>query len=164
MKAAILSLLLALVAACDRDVDPLELGAARATGAPAIDARSQLDLARALDQVERGDRDDAADGYERVRQSFEGNRYRWTVQLIAPLCSADRCNVLAFERGGTGVTGQSWMPRLELTAGQHRALLDRCAGKSPCPVEVEGRLSRLVASTEQFTSVTLDEVEILRQR
>lgn len=162
LLAAAVSLLLALVAACDRDADSLDLGAARPApdATTAVDARSQRDLASALDRVERGDRDAADEGYRRVVRSFQGRRYRWTVQLIAPLCRADRCNVLAFAGGGRGETGQSWMPRLELEPDQRQALLDRCAGQTSCRVEFEGRMSKLIASTEQFTSVTFDRVRI----
>jgi hypothetical protein len=161
MRIAILSLLLALVAACDRDADPLDLSAAKVAPRAVFDARSQLDLARALDDIERGDRDEAGPRYDEVVRSFEGKRYRWRVKVLAPLCRADRCNVLAFDRGGRGVVGQSWMPRLELEPDQHRALVERCAGESPCSVELEGRMARLIASTEQFTSVTFDRVELV---
>ena len=162
IKTAALALFFALVAsACEREQSSLELGAARLAPIPS-DVRSQLDLARALDAVERGDPDLRAEGYEDIVQSFEGRRYRWTLQLIAPLCRADQCNVLAFDRGGRGLVGQSWMPRLELIGDQRETLLDRCAGKSPCAFEISGRLSKLIASTEQFTSVTFDQVEFSR--
>lgn len=159
MKHAAVALLLALLStACERQSLELELPA---TPRPdAIDPRSPLDLARALDRVERGDPYDADDGYREVVRDFEGRRYRWRVELIAPLCRADRCNVLAFDREQVG---QSWMPRLLLSPETRRALLSRCAGASPCPVEITARLAKLVASTEQFTSVTLDQVALSRE-
>ena len=158
MRQALLALVLALLStSCERESAELDLTVARP--AP-IDPRSPLDLARALDAVERGDPDEAAAGYDQVVRGFQGRRYRWRLELIAPLCREDRCNVLAF--GGDDDVGQSWMPRLILEPGARRALLDRCAGQPRCPFELTARLARLVASTEQFTSVTLDRIELIR--
>lgn len=161
MKHSALALLLAVLSTtCDREVAGITEDLAATRLPTEIDPRTPRDLARALDRVERGDPAEADDGYGAVIRAFEGRRYRWRLQLIAPLCRPDGCNVLAFGRDDRAGIGQSWMPRLVLEPETRRALLERCRDRSPCPIEVTARLAHLVASTQQFTSVTLDRVEL----
>ena len=138
--------------------------AASAGAAPALDARTQYDLARALSEVERGrDRAGAATAYSRIRTSWLGRRYRWNVRVVEPLCrSRDACNVLPFERGSSDrkiVYG--WMPRLVLDDAGFAAIQRACTGKPACRVDVEGTLSGFVLDTERPTSLELSQVRVL---
>lgn len=141
---------------------------AAAPAAPAasatLDPRSQHDLARALSEVETSrDRNEASGAYARVRSSWVGRRYRWTVRVIEPLCqSRDACNVLPFDRTGRDKdVVQGWMPRLVLDDGAFAAIQRACTGRPRCEIAVEGTLSRLVADTENPTSVEFSQIRVL---
>jgi hypothetical protein len=129
-----------------------------------LDPRSQYDLAAALTQVETArDRADLAAGYARLRTAWVGRRYRWTVRVVGPLCrSRDACNVLPFDRAGRDrKVVQGWMPRLDLDEGAFAALQRACAGRAPCEVQVEGTLSRMIADTQNPTSLEFSQVRVL---
>jgi hypothetical protein len=138
--------------------------AAPTTASASLDPRSQHDLARALTEVETSrDRSEASSGYARVRSSWVGKRYRWTVRVVEPLCrSRDACNVLPFDRTGRDRDViQGWMPRLVLDDGAFAAIQRACTGRPRCEIAVEGTLSRLVADTENPTSVEFSQIRVL---
>jgi hypothetical protein len=129
-----------------------------------LDPRDQYELARALDQVEKGrDPEGAVAGYDQIRASWTGKRYRWTVRVVAPLCrSKDECNVLPFDRGGSDkAIVHGWMPHLVLDDGGFAAIQRACAGQQSCRLEMEATLSKMVLDTENPTSLEFDDVQIL---
>jgi hypothetical protein len=165
---ASLSLIAALgLAACQesRDAAPPARKAdpkAAAAGAPALDPRTQYDLARALSEAAR-DRAGAATSYARLRAAWLGHRYRWNVRVVEPLCRArDACNVLPFDRGGSDKKiVHGWMPRLVLDDAGFAAIQRACAGKPACRIGVEGTLSAFVLDPESPTSLELTQVRVL---
>ena len=128
----------------------------------AVDTRSVIDLASELAAVEQGDPDLAPEGFAKVVDDYRGKRFRWELYLVPELCRASQCNALALRDGGKteGIT-LGWMPRLNISEGDREALLSDCKGTPQCPFTVEATVTDLVASTEQFTSVTLDQVLVL---
>ncbi|GAB4534069.1 MAG: hypothetical protein Tsb0020_49760 [Haliangiales bacterium] len=129
----------------------------------ALDPRSQYDLAAAIAETEKMRRDDAALALEKLQRDWHGKRYRWTVDVIDGLCKrTDRCNVLPFDTGrGDRHIVQGWMPSLSLTDDTLAAIHDRCEGQKRCTIQFEATLTHLNLSTETFTSLGFDDVEIL---
>ncbi len=152
---------------------PAEPGAARMIApdsdsdsdkpAAALDPRSQYDLAAAIAETEKMRRDDAALALEKLQRDWHGKRYRWKVDVIAGLCKrTDRCNVLPFDTGKSDRhIVQGWMPSLSLTDDTLAAIEGRCEGQKRCTIQFEATLTHLNLSTETFTSLGFDDVEIL---
>jgi len=137
-------------------------GAKATASTSAVDPRTQFDLSRALDDVETLDMNGMAVGYEKIRASWEGKRYRWHVRVVPALCRREACNVLPFEladRQRGAVHG--WMPGLELDETAYAAIEKSCAGQSSCPIDIEGTLSKLVVDTENPTSLEFSDVRVL---
>jgi hypothetical protein len=137
---------------------------APATAQPArasLDARSQFDLALAIDQADRSEDPELA--YARVRKDWLGKRYRWSVYRIAPLCrSAESCNVLPFDRGGRDArVVQGWMPRLALDDGAMKAIAARCGDLPRCEIAFEATLSQMTLSLDKPTSLAFDQVAVV---
>ncbi len=56
------------------------------------------------------------------------------------------------------------MPRLSLTAEEHRTLGAHCAHHDRCVVTLSAEISDLVLSPDEPTSVTLSDVRVLSSR
>jgi hypothetical protein len=160
---------LALMSSC-RDASPDkaqaqgQAQARRSAARPALDARDQYDLARAMTEAERSrDPDKVARGYHEIRASWTGKRYRWRVRIVEPLCRrADACNALPFQRAGKDKSlVHGWMPRLLLDGANFAAIRRACTGKPSCDVDIEGTLSQLRLDTENPTSLEFRDVRVL---
>ena len=163
-----LILLAAVAAACtDGGADDPPRRAAPAAKAPRTapsDPRTQYDLARALTEVERSRDPEAVGlGYQKIRSSWIGKRYRWRVRVIEPLCrSRDACNVLPFDRAGRDRSMvHGWMPHLILDDAGFAAIQRACQGKPGCEIGIEGTLSQLTLDTENPTSLEFRDVRVL---
>ena len=101
-----------------------------------------------------------------ARERFVGRELVWEVRYVAPLCTApDRCVVLPFDHARLDERFlQGWMPRLALSADEHRVLVDRCAPHHRCVVTVRGELSKLELSPNLPTSIELSALRILDAR
>ena len=167
IKVAALVSILAASAACTDSGDSEEpKGAAPAAKArtAALDSRTQHDLAAALTVVESSrDPDGVALGYQKIRASWTGKRYRWRVRVIEALCrSRDACNVLPFDRAGRDRSVvHGWMPRLLLDDSAFAAIARRCSGVASCEVGIEGTMSELTVDTENPTSLQFRDVRVL---
>ncbi len=163
--AALVSTLAATAACTDSgDPEPRRAAPARAARTASLDSRSQYDLAAALTEVERSrDPDQVALGYEKIRASWTGKRYRWRVRVIEPLCrSRDACNVLPFDRAGRDkAIVHGWMPQLLLDDTSFAAIGRSCSGKPSCEIGIEGTLSELTLDTENPTSLQFRDVRVL---
>ncbi|WP_428266490.1 hypothetical protein [Haliangium sp.] len=138
---------------------PPAAAAARVT----VDARTQYQLATDIATTERMRPDEAAVRLSEIQRDWQGKRYRWQVAVIPALCRApQRCNVMPFDTGGTDrAIVQGWLPRLDLDDDAFAAIEHSCRGKARCRIEFEGTLSKLVLSTDAFTSLGFHDVEIL---
>jgi hypothetical protein len=164
--AALVSTLVASAACTDggTDSEPRRAAPARAARPVALDSRTQYDLAAALSQVERSrDPDSVALGYQKVRESWIGRRYRWRVRIVEALCrSRDACNVLPFDRAGRDrAVVHGWMPRLLLDDSAFAAIARSCAGVASCEVGIEGTLSELTVDSADPTSLQFRDVRVL---
>ena len=131
--------------------------------APAMDQRTQYDLARDIAAAETMPRDEAALRLPEIRRDWIGKRYQWEVGVFPAFCtSAERCRVLPFEIGEKDRhIVQGWMPRLELTQDGFAAIQSACKGAERCRIKFRGTLSKLVLSTEELTSLGFSDVEVL---
>jgi len=163
MKTAwILALLTAV--ACSKDDRPTPaVGTEHLAAAERRDARSQRDLARDIAGAERLGKDQAAERYGEIRQSWLGKRVTWKLDLVHALClSAGSCHALPFDRlGADRAIVQGWMPRLRLDAASFATLQGRCAGRARCPVTVEATVAALALSVDEPTSLTLADIEVV---
>ena len=127
-----------------------------------LDTRTQYDLASEIAKAEAMPRDEAALHLPEIRRNWIGKRYQWKVHVIPALCgSAESCHVLPFEIGDKDRhIVQGWMPRLELTGDGFAAIQSACKGADRCTITFRGTLSKLVLSTEEFTSLGFSDVEI----
>lgn len=152
-------------AACTDRADPEPPAAPpRPARTAALDPRSQYDLAAALTEVERSrDPDSVAVGYQKIRASWTGKRYRWRVRFIDALCrSRDACNVLPFDRAGRDkAVVHGWMPQLLLDEGSFAAIARSCSDKPSCEIGIEATLSGLTVDTENPTSLQFSDVRVL---
>ncbi len=166
MKTEIAMLLatVAILSGCEK-AEHRPLFEASAAKAAAFDSRTLLDFARELAIIEKGYPYDADEGYAELTASFQGKRYRWELFLIPELCTESQCNALPFRDGGKadGVVA-GWMPRLAIASETRAQLLARCEGEPQCPFVVEATLAELTASTENFTSLRLEDVTLVAAR
>jgi hypothetical protein len=132
--------------------------------APALDPRSQYDLAEELARADALDVDARQPELDRLRRAWEGRRYRWEVFLVPVLCARqDDCHVVPFDRARAGARiVQGWLPRLDLDETQLARLKDGCAARERCAVEIEGTLRRFVLSMDDPTSLRFDDVVVTR--
>jgi hypothetical protein len=137
-----------------------------AEAAPRVDARTQYDLARDIGETERLEPALRARRLDAIRRDWQGKRYRWRAWVIPALCrSADRCNVSPFDRAGADrELVHGWMPRLAMAPTAFAALQEQCADRPRCQIEFEGTLTRLVLSTEHFTSLSFTDVSVAAPR
>ena len=130
-----------------------------------LDTRTQYDLAHELAATQAMPRDEAALRLPEIRRNWIGKRYQWKVHVIPALCaSVDGCHVMPFEIGEKDKDRrlvQGWMPHLGLTADGFAAIQSACKGADRCTITFRGTLSKLVLSTEEFTSLGFAGVEIL---
>lgn len=163
--AALVSIVAGAAACTDSDSQqPRRAAPAAVARTAALDSRSQYDLAAALSQVESSrDPDSVALGYQKIRASWTGKRYRWRVRVIDALCrSRDACNVLPFDRAGRDRSVvHGWMPRLLLDDSAFAAIARRCSGMASCEIGIEGTLSELTVDTENPTSLQFRDVRVL---
>jgi hypothetical protein len=164
---AALVAIVAASAACTDSGDsekPRHAAPAATARTAALDSRSQYDLAAALSQVESSrDPDNVALGYQKLRASWTGKRYRWRVRVIEALCrSRDACNVLPFARAGRDRSVvHGWMPRLLLDDSAFAAIARRCSGVASCEIGIEATLSDLTVDMENPTSLQFRDVRVL---
>lgn len=133
--------------------------------APSLDDRTAYVLAAEITEALRQPSSTRAQTLESVRSGWQGKRYRWEVGVSTPLCTGpEACNVLPFDhaRQGTRIV-HGWLPRLRLTAKSHADLLERCGPRS-CVATVEATLSSFVLSSEDPTSLTFSDVELVEVR
>jgi hypothetical protein len=130
---------------------------------PAMDTRTQYDLAKEIATAEAMPRDEAALRLPEIRRGWIGKRYQWKVDVIPAVCtSAESCHVLPFAIGEKDRhIVQGWMPLLELTQDGFAAIQAACKDADRCAITFRGTLSKLVLSTEEFTSLGFSDVEIL---
>ncbi len=130
----------------------------------AISLRSQFDLAAAIRVIEHEqDDEDRAFSLAQLTESWEGERYQWTVGFLSAFCpNAQGCHVVPFDRGGKdNQIVQGWSPQLELTDAQWERLAGACAkGSEQCRVTFSGTLSEFRISTEELTRLTFSEVSL----
>ena len=133
--------------------------------AHAIDTRSQFDLAAAIRVIEReGDDYERAHALADLSDSWEGQRYQWTVNFLSPFCPSEvGCHVVPFDRGGKDKDiVQGWSPELEITAAQWQRLSQACAqSDEQCRLTFEGTLSSFRISTEELTRLTFSDISLL---
>jgi hypothetical protein len=162
--AALFSILAAAAGCTDSNDEPRPAAPAAKARTAALDSRTQYDLAAALNQVESArDPDGVALGYQKIRASWTGRRYRWRVRVIEALCrSRDACNVLPFDRAGRDrAVVHGWMPQLLLDDSAFAAIARRCSGVASCEIGIEGTLSELTVDTENPTSLQFRDVRVL---
>jgi hypothetical protein len=162
-------------AGCDQrqPTQPADPAAAAATTAPGseepapaapstLDTRTQYDLAREIAAAEAMPKDEASLRLPEIRRDWIGKRYQWKVHVLPPMCaSVESCNVMPFEIGEKDrQIVQGWMPQLELTQDDFAAIQSACKGADRCTITFQGTLSKLVLSTEEFTSLGFSDVEI----
>ena len=131
----------------------------------ALDARSQFDLAAEIRVIEReGDDYERAHALADLSDSWEGQRYQWTVNFLSAFCpSEDGCHVVPFDRGGKDKDiVQGWSPELGITAAQWQRLSSACAKTDEqCQLTFEGTLSSFRISTEELTRLTFSDISLL---
>lgn len=134
-----------------------------APGTPIADTRTQYDLATAIGAIEKLPKDEAALKLPELRRDWITRRYQWKVHLIPVLCaSVERCNVQPFDTGGADRhIVQGWMPLLEIDEADLAAIQRACPTAERCTITFRGTLTKLVLSTEEFTSLGFTDVEIL---
>jgi hypothetical protein len=127
-----------------------------------MDARTQYDLVKEIAAAEAMPKDAAAPRLLEIRRDWIGKRYQWKVDVIRAVCaSAASCNVLPFDTGGADRhIVQGWMPQLELTEDAFAAIQRTCKDADRCTITFQGTLSKLVLSTEEFTSLGFTDVAI----
>lgn len=138
-------------AAPEREIDPRDQYALLA------DIEAVIGDSLARDPIEMG----------RVRGAWQDSRVRWDVAFVPVLCRrADACHVAPFDHARRPERGiqQGWMPKLGLDESGHTALLERCAGKRVCVIQVEGTISDFVFDPELPTSLALADVRVLEAR
>lgn len=137
-------------------------GSEEPAAAPVMDGRTQYDLVKEIAATEVMPRDEAAVRLPEIRRNWIGKRYQWKVDVIAGVCaSAESCHVLPFDTGASDRhIVQGWMPGLELTEDGFAAIQRACKGAARCTITFRGTLSKLVLSTEEFTSLGFSDVEI----
>lgn len=148
---------------------PVEEDATQDAAAPVvqIDARDQYAL---LADIEGAigtalARDAAA--MTKVRQSWQGNRYRWELASVPLFCrSAAACHLAPFDhaRFPDRRIQQGWMPQLELDDAGFAELGRLCEGRKVCVVEVEATMRELVFDPELPTAVRLADVRLVGAR
>jgi hypothetical protein len=127
-----------------------------------LDTRTQYDLASEIAKAEAMPRDEAALRLPEIRRNWIGKRYQWKVHVVPALCaSVESCHVMPFEIGEKDRhIVQGWMPRLEVTQDGFAAIQSACKSADRCTITFQGTLSKLVLSTEEFTSLGFSDVEI----
>jgi hypothetical protein len=132
-----------------------------AAPAPAVDRRTQYELAHAI--VEAKTRREDPSALARTRSTWIGRRYRWEMAFMPALCGAEgQCVMMPFDhkRDPEHPIRQGWLPRLELDVEEREALGEACKEHARCVVDLSGHLGQLELSMEQPTSMTLSKVEI----
>ena len=147
-------LLLVLTASACRSEEPRKAPASIEKPAPRLASSAASDLARELDDA------DQRGTWNAVRDRWQGQVLRWTVTRQKVLCkTAEACNVYPFavQRGAPA----GWLPTLKFAPGQFAALEARCGGKDVCEVTIEGKLDKLVISSELPTNLEFTGVKIV---
>ena len=132
---------------------------------PSLDDRTAYVLAAEITEALREPSLTRAQTLESVRTDWQGKRYRWDVGVSAPLCTGpEACNVLPFDHASQDERiVHGWLPRLTLTEESHADLVKRC-GAGLCVATVEATLSSFVLSSEDPTSLTFSDVELVEVR
>ena len=127
---------------------------------------NQYQLARELARAERAarSRDAKTDVLASLRSEWLGNRYRWQVRFVPPLCRLpERCNVAAFDESDPAAKElvQGWMPRLEISESQLAQLQAYCSSREACAFVFEGTLTQFSLSSDLPTSLAFSDVELV---
>lgn len=101
-----------------------------------------------------------------ARAAHLGREVEWEVRYVEPFCTApDRCAVLPFDHARLEERYlQGWMPRLALSAAEHRLLSETCASHPRCVVTLRAEISELMLTPGLPTSITLSAVRIRSAR
>jgi hypothetical protein len=132
---------------------------------PKIDTRDQYTFVKDVMKAQRADLEEDPNAYYRVEQSWSGKRFRWELAYVPLLCrSADSCLMAPFDHARFEKRViQGWLPRVELDAVAHAALVAQCRDKKRCIVTVDGKMKASLSS-EQPTSVAFEQARIDRVR
>ncbi len=157
--------MLPLLVSCSKPEQP---GAAASTAprGPSIDSRNQYALIDDLDEALAAPAGEQARRYGEVKSAWLGRRVRWEVRYVPALCArADSCFVVAVDYSQSKKRIiQGWLPRFEIDAAMHEKIQKDCAPHLACVIDVEAKITRLVASADLPTAVTFGEVSLIGAR
>jgi hypothetical protein len=128
-----------------------------------VDPRDQYALVQEIQHALHKRPSEMATALDEIRSTWQGRRYRWDVALVPALCrTADTCVAMPFDhlRHPELDIVQGWLPRLDLTADTHAALLRDCEPHHPCVFTFEGELDRFVLDPQDPTSIGFADVQI----
>jgi hypothetical protein len=171
MRAISLATLVALMSGCgDAPREPLAVvpGPPLEEAAPAaIDVRDQYAMALAMLQAETLDPDAQPSAFVRVREAWEGRRYRWTMGRIEALCGEGPCLLVPFDHARfPHHVYYAFLARAALRDGQREAIESACAPHrdAGCVITIEGTLARLGLTLDAPASLALDDVVLIEAR